>query len=98
MFLQAFEWIANNAIQPALVSMSVAGSISPAVNEASRRLVQDHFIPMVVAAGNSQEDACLMSPASSPWVVSVGATDDLDQRWTKSNWWGDTHAPGAHTC
>ena len=85
--LQAFEWIAENAIQPAVVSMSVAGDISPAVNEAARRLVEDRLIPMVVAAGNSQENACLMSPASSPWVVSVGATDSFDQRWTKSNWW-----------
>lgn len=39
-FLQAFEWIADNAIAPAVVSMSVAGNISPAVNEAARRLVE----------------------------------------------------------
>lgn len=66
--------------------MSVAGDLSPAVNEAARRLVEDRLIPLVVAAGNSQENACLMSPASSPWVVSVAAADDQDRRWTKSNW------------
>lgn len=37
---QAFEWIAENAIAPAVVSMSVAGNISPSVNEAARRLVE----------------------------------------------------------
>lgn len=73
-------------MQPAVVSMSVAGDLSPAVNEAARRLVEDRLVPLVVAAGNSQENACLMSPASSPWAVSVAAADDLDQRWAKSNW------------
>ncbi|KAI3425087.1 hypothetical protein D9Q98_008465 [Chlorella vulgaris] len=94
--LDAFEWIASNAIQPAVVSMSVAGDLSPAVNEAARRLVEDRLIPLVVAAGNSQENACLMSPASSPWVVSVAAADDQDRRWTKSNWGPcvDVHGPG----
>lgn len=85
--MQAFEWIAENAIAPAVVSMSVAGDLSPAVNEAARRLVEDRAIPLVVAAGNSYESACLMSPASSPWVISVAASDDQDRRWAKSNWW-----------
>ena len=66
--------------------MSVAGNISPAVNEAARRLVQDHLVTMVVAAGNSYEPACLMSPASSPWVISVAASDEQDSRWAQSNW------------
>lgn len=47
--LQAFEWIAENAQFPAVVSMSVAGDMSPTVNEAARRLVQDRDIPMVGA-------------------------------------------------
>lgn len=46
---------------------------------------------MVVAAGNSYESACLMSPASSPWVISVAASDDEDRRWPKGNWCGHTH-------
>ena len=83
---QAFEWVAENAVQPAAISMSVAGNISPAVNEAARRLVQDHLVTMVVAAGNSYEPACLMSPASSPWVISVAASDEQDSRWAQSNW------------
>lgn len=74
--------------------MSVAGDMSPAVNEAARRLVEDHLIPMVVAAGNSQENACLMSPASSPWVLSVAAADDQDRRWAKSNWWVERYRRG----
>ncbi|KAI7837690.1 hypothetical protein COHA_008483 [Chlorella ohadii] len=50
----------------------------------------------VVAAGNSYESACLMSPASSPWVISVAASDDQDRRWGQSNWGPcvDVHAPG----
>lgn len=96
--LEAFEWIAENAIAPAVVSMSVAGNISPSVNEAARRLVEDRSITMVVAAGNSYESACLMSPASSPWVISVAASDDQDRRWPKGNWGPcvDVHAPGVN--
>lgn len=45
-----------------------------------------HPFPQVVAAGNSYESACLMSPASSPWVISVAASDDQDRRWAQSNW------------
>ncbi|PSC69339.1 peptidase S8 [Micractinium conductrix] len=94
--LASFEWIAENAVQPAVVSMSVAGDMSPAVNEAARRLVEDRGIPLVVAAGNSYESACLMSPASSPWAISVAASDNMDRRWAKGNWGPcvDVHAPG----
>ncbi|PRW45343.1 serine protease [Chlorella sorokiniana] len=94
--LEAFEWIAENAQYPAIMSMSVAGEMSTTVNEAARRLVEDRHIVMVVAAGNSYESACLMSPASSPWVISVAASDDQDRRWGQSNWGPcvDVHAPG----
>lgn len=44
---QAFEWIAENAQFPAIMSMSVAGEMSVTVNEAARRLVEDRHIVMV---------------------------------------------------
>ena len=96
--LQAFEWIAENAVAPAVVSMSVAGDMSPSVNEAARRLVEDRLISLVVAAGNSYESACLKSPASSPWVISVAASDDQDRRWKQSNWWVQCSGRAALCC
>lgn len=49
---QAFEWIAENAQQPAIMSMSVAGEMSVTVNEAARRLVEDRHIVMVGAGSD----------------------------------------------
>ena len=49
--LQAFEWIAENAQYPAIMSMSVAGEMSVTVNEAARRLVEDRHIVMVGMGG-----------------------------------------------
>lgn len=94
--IAAFEWIADNHQSPAVVSMSVAGDLSPTVNEAARRLVEDFDIAVVVAAGNAYSDACQMSPASAPAVVSVGASDEYDRRWAESNFGPcvDIHAPG----
>lgn len=42
--LQALEWVADNARPPAVLSMSVAGELSLAVNEAVRQLVESHGI------------------------------------------------------
>ena len=62
--MAAFEWIAQNAQHPAVVSMSVAGDLSVPVNEAAARLVQAFGIPMVVAAGGPPASAIrLQGPA-----------------------------------
>eukprot|EP00887_Chlorella_sp_A99_P000007 scaffold16.g7.t1 len=94
--IAAFEWIAKNHRAPAVVSMSVAGDLSPAVNEAARRLVEDYDITVVAAAGNDCEEACQMSPASAPSVITVAASDEADRRWPQSNFGPcvDIHAPG----
>lgn len=42
--LQALEWVANNHRPPAVLSMSVAGQLSLAINEAVRRLVETYMI------------------------------------------------------
>jgi len=51
---------------------------------------------MVVAAGNSNDDACSASPASTPGAITVGATDQNDQRADFSNYGRcvDLFAPG----
>ncbi|GAB4821245.1 hypothetical protein N2152v2_008291 [Parachlorella kessleri] len=84
--LKALEWVAENHQDPAILSMSVAGDLSLAVNEAVRRLVETHMITVVVAAGNGYSPACEVSPASVPSAITVGASDAYDRRWAKSNW------------
>jgi subtilisin family serine protease len=53
-------------------------------------------VVVVVAAGNEGQDACNLSPASSKFVVTVGATDPEDAMADFSNWGKcvDVFAPG----
>lgn len=51
--VQALQWVADNAQHPAIVSTSVAGKYSAAVNQAVQSLIDDHGITVVAAAGES---------------------------------------------
>lgn len=50
----------------------------------------------IVAAGNDDADACQYSPAGSPYAITVGATDIIDDKSDFSNWGDcvDIFAPG----
>lgn len=47
------QWIADNVQYPAIVSASIAGNYSVAVNQAATSLMDDFGIPVVAAAGMS---------------------------------------------
>lgn len=79
-----FDWVANNAKQPAVLNASLGGSYSPVVNQAATALSDSGVLP-VVAAGNSSADACNYSPASAENVTAVGATDQSDSQTSFSN-------------
>jgi len=57
-----------------VANMSLGGGKSTAVNQAVAAAVVAGVV-MVVAAGNSNTDACNTSPASEPTAVTVGSTD-----------------------
>ncbi|KAA6422637.1 MAG: peptidase S8 and S53 subtilisin kexin sedolisin [Trebouxia sp. A1-2] len=89
--ITAMQWIADNVQYPAVVSASIAGNYSAAVNQAVTSLMNDFGITVVAAAGNSNEDACGWSPAGVPGVVAVGAVDSQMRRWGNCT---TMHAPG----
>eukprot|EP00741_Cyanophora_paradoxa_P024826 tig00000310_g23968.t1 len=62
--IDAIEAILKNHTKPAVVSMSLGGEYSLALNDAIRTLT-DAGLVAVVAAGNEDVDACLTSPPSS---------------------------------
>ncbi|KAL6760864.1 peptidase S8/S53 domain-containing protein [Haematococcus lacustris] len=95
--VQGLEWVLENMIQPAVVHMSIEGSINSLVNAAVEELVATANVPVVVSAGNNNVDACRVSPASVGAVVTVAAVAQGAVRWPRSNWGPcvDMFAPGA---
>lgn len=89
------DWIANNYQQPAVVNMSLGGGASRATDDAVRKLV-NKGIPVVVAAGNEDQNACNASPARAPEAITVAASDKYDRRAGFSNYGRctDIFAPG----
>jgi len=97
--IAGLNWIAtNNPVGTrAVVSMSLGGGVSAALNSAIATLSAQNIIS-VVAAGNSNADACLSSPSSEPTAITVGASDINDARASFSNYGNcvDMFAPGVN--
>lgn len=79
-----------------VVNMSLTGGVSSTLDEAVANLISKG-IPVVVAAGNDNLDACNYSPARAPDAITVGATTTDDSRATYSNFGScvDIFAPGS---
>jgi len=102
--IAGLDWVRANAVKPAVVNMSLGGGFSIAMNVATNDLVEAG-VTVVVAAGNSDDDACDYSPASTLSAMTVGATGDrfnsaapiTDQRADYSNFGPclDLFAPGS---
>lgn len=79
------DWVAASALRPAVGNMSLGGGASPSLNSAVAGAV-GKGVTMVVAAGNSNADACNYSPAQEPSAITVGATTSGDARASYSNY------------
>ncbi|HEY3509513.1 MAG TPA: S8 family peptidase, partial [Kribbella sp.] len=89
------DWVTKNAKKPAVANMSLGGGADDALDAAVKASV-GAGITYAVAAGNDNADACQSSPAKEPSAITVGATDDQDQRAEFSNYGKcvDLFAPG----
>lgn len=90
------DWVAANHISPAVANMSLGGYAYQPIDTAINNLISSGVV-IVVAAGNSNDDACNYSPARVPNAITVGATSITDWRAYYSNWGGcvDIFAPGS---
>lgn len=93
----ALDWMALNAERPAVASMSLGArgrheGFMEAVDTASAA-----GIVVVVAAGNSNDDACDYSPAFVSSALTIGSTTASDSRSSFSNFGRCTNlwAPGS---
>ncbi|MBC7291708.1 MAG: S8 family peptidase, partial [Actinotalea sp.] len=80
---------------PAVANLSLGGPASSAVDTAVQNVIDDG-VTVVVAAGNSNVDACSTSPARVAGALTVGATASNDARASFSNYGRclDLFAPG----
>jgi subtilisin family serine protease len=73
------DWVTANAVKPAVANMSLGGGFSAALNQAVTNSINSG-ITYTIAAGNDGLNACDYSPGSTPEAITVGATDQTDQR------------------
>ncbi|MEV0646294.1 S8 family serine peptidase [Phytomonospora sp. NPDC050363] len=95
--IAGIDWVAadHDLGEAAVANMSLGGGYDQATNDAVTGAIADG-VTFVVAAGNSNADACGASPASTPDAITVGATTAADARASFSNWGTclDIFAPG----
>ncbi|MDA1360499.1 S8 family serine peptidase [Glycomyces luteolus] len=93
--VNGINWVTANAIKPAVANMSLGGGYSASLNNAVTSAVNSG-VTFAVAAGNEDQDACNVSPASAPAAITVAASDDADTRAYFSNFGScvDVFAPG----
>jgi subtilisin family serine protease len=94
------DWVANNAVKPAVANLSLGGGASTTLDNAVANAVTKG-VTMVVAAGNGNtggraQDACGYSPARVASAITVSATDKTDTKASYANYGTcvDIFAPG----
>jgi len=95
--LAGMDWILLNAIQPAVMTMSLGSyGTSRSAEVAVDNLVNSGVV-VFVSAGNNDIDACRKTYAFIDSAITVGSTTSTDERSSWSNWGTcvDIFAPGS---
>ncbi|KAI9292282.1 subtilisin-like protease [Neoconidiobolus thromboides FSU 785] len=86
--IAGIQWAAKDAKKnknTSVANMSLGGEYSESINRAVEAAVKSG-LAFAVAAGNDNNNACDYSPASSEYVLSVGASNNQDLKASFSNW------------
>jgi len=91
------DYVAQNHTKPAVANMSLGGGASSTIDNAVQGMI-NAGVTTVVAAGNSDTDACNQSPARVADAITVGSTTSSDSRSSFSNYGScvDIFAPGSN--
>ena len=93
--INAVNWLRTNAAKPAVANMSLGYPYTSTLNTAVTNLISSGVF-VAVAAGNENQAACNVSPASASGTLTVAASNSSDARASFSNYGGcvDVYAPG----
>ncbi|MFF3554778.1 S8 family peptidase [Streptomyces tsukubensis] len=91
------DWVARNAVKPAVANLSLGGGANTTLDNAVRGVV-NAGVTVAVAAGNSNANAANYSPARVGEALTVGSTTITDARSGFSNYGAilDLFAPGTN--
>jgi serine protease len=94
--IAGIDWVRANHVKPAVANMSLGGGASSATDTATNNLI-NAGVTVVVAAGNSNANACNYSPARVANAITVGSTTSTDARSSFSNFGScvNIFAPGS---
>jgi subtilisin family serine protease len=94
--IAGIDWVRVNHANPAVANLSLGGGYSSSLNTAVTNLANSGVF-VAVAAGNENQDACNVSPASASAVTTVASSTSSDAKSSFSNWGGcvDVYAPGS---
>ncbi|MEV3871303.1 S8 family serine peptidase [Streptomyces sp. NPDC049906] len=89
------DWVARNAVKPAVANLSLGGGPDATLDAAVRGAIASG-VTFAVAAGNSNANASNYSPARVGEALTVGSTTNTDARSSFSNYGSvvDLFAPG----
>jgi subtilisin family serine protease len=90
------DWVAANAVKPAVANMSLGAAGTDQATEDAVRNAIAAGVTFAIASGNSSSDACNFTPARVPEAITVNASDINDARASFSNFGTctDIYAPG----
>jgi subtilisin family serine protease len=94
--IAAVDWVRVNRINPAVANLSLGGGYSSSLNTAINNLANSGVF-VAVAAGNENQNACNVSPASAGAAYTTAASTSSDAKASYSNYGScvDGYAPGS---
>ena len=94
--IAGIDWVRLNRVNPAVANLSLGGGYSSSLNTAVTNLANSGVF-VAVAAGNENQSACNVSPASASAVTTVASSTSSDAKSSFSNYGScvDLYAPGS---
>lgn len=96
--MAGIDWVSQRSERPAVATMSLGSKSSSDEYKAPVDSLVNAGMIVTVASGNSDDDACLYSPARMPAAITVGASESSDIKAWFSNYGRciEIWAPGRH--